>query len=530
MANLAKPPAELNQASWHPAVNPWLIAISVVIPTFMEVLDTSIANVALNHIAGSMSASYNEATWVLTSYLIANAIVLPLTAWLGNRFGRKRFLLGCIIVFTLSSLFCGLSVNLPMLLLMRILQGLGGGGLAPVSQAILMESFPPEKQGAAQGLFGLGVVVAPVVGPIVGGWLTDSYSWRWIFYINVPIGLLALWAIQKTVEDPPWVRSSDPGPIDAFGFVALSLWLGCQEVFLDKGQENDWLSSAFIRWMGVLAAAGFVVFVWRELKAAKPMVDLHIFAVRNVAVGTVLIFLTGLLLYSFALATPQFLQMLMNYTSLAAGVATSPLGIGSAFSMILVGALIMKIEARWLTASGFVLIALACGKLSGVTLAISPWSVFWPQIMAGLAIGFLFLPVNVAATAPLRRDQIGSATGMLNLMRNVGGSVGIAMVGTFLARRAQLHQTLLAQHIRFGNPLLEAKLGAMQGYFAIKLPASGNGSGPAVALIYRLVQQQAALLAFVDVYKGIALLATASLVLVLLMRRTKLEDSAPLTH
>jgi len=248
VAPAARTLAEVDQDHWRPSVNPWLIALSVIVPTFMEVLDTSIANVALDHIAGSMSASYSQATWVLTSYLISNAVVLPLSAWLGNRFQRKRFLLACIFIFTTSSLFCGLSVNLPMLLFMRVIQGIGGGALAPISQAIMMESFPARQQGAAQALFGLGVVVAPVVGPILGGWLTDSYSWRWIFYINIPVGLFAIWAIQKTVEDPPWVVNSEPGPLDATGFVALSLWLGCQEVFLDKGQEDDWFSSKFISW------------------------------------------------------------------------------------------------------------------------------------------------------------------------------------------------------------------------------------------------------------------------------------------
>ena len=255
---------------WQPNVNPWLIALAVILPTFMEVLDTTIANVALNNIAGSMSVSYSQATWVLTSYLISNAVVLPLTAWLGNRFQRKRFLLFCIFLFTVSSLLCGLSVNLPMLLFMRVIQGIGGGALAPISQAILMESFPARKQGTAQALFGLGVVVAPVIGPVMGGWLTDSYSWRWIFYINVPIGLIAIWAIQQTVEDPPWVRNSDPGPLDLLGLVALSMWLGCQEVALDKGQEDDWLGSNLIRTMVVLAASDSSS-LWREsLKLRVP--------------------------------------------------------------------------------------------------------------------------------------------------------------------------------------------------------------------------------------------------------------------
>lgn len=522
--------SNVEQLQWKPKVNPWLVAVAVIIPTFMEVLDTSIANVALNHIAGSMSASYSEATWVLTSYLIANAIVLPLTAWLGNRFQRKRFLLICILVFTLSSLMCGLSVNLPMLLFMRVIQGLGGGGLAPVSQAILMESFPPKQQGIAMALFGLGVVVAPVVGPILGGWLTDSYSWRWIFYINVPVGFTALWGIQQTVEDPPWVKNSDPGPLDAIGFIALSLWLGCQEVFLDKGQENDWLSSRFICEMLVLAIGGFVIFVVRELRAEKPMVDLRIFRFWNFSLATLLIFLTSILIYGVSLATPEFLQMMMNYTAGAAGLATSPMGIGAVVAMALVGVMVAKVEPRWILVGGFLILAYAALQMSKITLSISQWTLFVPQVLAGSAMGFLFVPANVAGTAPLRRDEVGSATGMFNLMRNVGGSVGIALVSTYLARASQLHQSMLVQHVVPGNPLLLEKMKYVQTYLAMKIPSSGDGSNVAIALMGKILQQQAYLKSFSGVYEFLAALAAASAVLGLLMRhvrKPKQETEAP---
>ena len=521
MASVASLPPEVDHEQWRPSVNPWLIALSVIVPTFMEVLDTSIANVALNHIAGSMSASYSQATWVLTSYLISNAVILPLSAWLGNRFQRKRFLLSCIFIFTLSSLFCGLSVNLPMLLAMRVIQGIGGGALAPISQAILMESFPPNKQGAAQALFGLGVVVAPVVGPILGGWLTDSYSWRWIFYINIPFGAFAMWAVGKTVEDPPWVRNSDPGPLDALGFIALSLWLGCQEVFLDKGQEEDWLSSRFIQWMAVLAVVGFIVFIRRELKAEKPMVDLRIFRVRNFAVGTILIFLTSFLIYAIALLTPQFLQQLMGYSSVVAGIATSPLGLGAVVSMVLVGKLVSKIEPRNIVVFGFLIFGLAAFRLSQISLDMSPWTVFWPQILAGSAMGFLFVPINVAGTAPLRRDQIGSATGTLNLMRNVGGSVGIALVSTFLARRSQIHQNMMVQHLSTGNHLVMSHLHGIQGFMFLRVPSSGDGMAPALAILYRILQQQAHLLAFTDVYEGLMMIAAGAALSAYLLRKVR---------
>jgi DHA2 family multidrug resistance protein len=465
---------------------------------------------------------------VLTSYLISNAIVLPLTAWLGNRFQRKRFLLACIFLFTMASLFCGLSVNLPMLLTMRVIQGIGGGALAPISQAILMESFPARQQGAAQALFGLGVVVAPVIGPVLGGWLTDSYSWRWIFYINIPFGMIAMWAVQKTVEDPPWVVDSDPGPLDVMGFAALSMWLGCQEVFLDKGQEEDWLSSPFIRVMALLAVVGLIVFIYRELKAEKPMVDLRIFRVRNLAVGTLLIFLTGFLIYAVALMIPQFLQGLMGYSSLSAGLAIAPLGLGAVVSMVLAGKLVSKVDARYILVFGFLVYAFAAFSLSRLSLDLTPWTVFWPQVLAGSAMGFLFIPINVAGTAPLRRDQIGTATGTLNLMRNVGGSVGIAMVGTFLARRSQVQQNMLVQHLTTGNHLVTQRLNGIRMYMFLRRPCSGDGMAPALRLLDLMVQQQSHLLAFCDVYRGLIAMSLGAAVLVFLMR--KVRPGVPVGH
>ncbi len=521
MASEAVQPVNHEHELWEPKVNPWLIALAVIVPTFMEVLDTSIANVALNNIAGSMSASYSQATWVLTSYLISNAVVLPLTAWLGNRFQRKRFLLFCIFLFTLSSLFCGFSVNLSMLLVMRVVQGIGGGALAPISQAILMESFPARKQGIAQALFGLGVVVAPVVGPVLGGWLTENYSWRWIFYINVPIGIIAIWAIQQTVEDPPWVRQSDPGPLDMIGLVALSLWLGCQEVALDKGQEEDWFGSRLITAMVVLATAGFIVFIVREMRARQPMVDLRVFAHRNYAVGVVLIFFTSVLIYGIGLLTPQFLQQLMGYSSLTAGIATAPLGIGAVISMVLVAILVGKIDSRFISVFGFCAFAFASFQLSRVTLNINPWTIFLPQVLAGSAMGFLFVPINVLGTAPLRRDQMGSATGFLNLMRNVGGSVGIAMVGTFLARRGQVHQTMLARHLTPESPLLQQTAMGLQHYFHLRQGNCGSGAAEALGTLYMILRQQSYLLAFKDVYGGLVMVALGSAALVFLFRKSR---------
>jgi MFS transporter, DHA2 family, multidrug resistance protein len=404
-----------------------------------------------------------------------------------------------------------------------VVQGIGGGALAPLSQAILMESFPPRKQGIAQALFGLGVVVAPAVGPVLGGWLTDSYSWRWIFYINVPFGLIAMWAIQKTVEDPPWVRNSRPGPLDVFGLVALSLWLGCQEVLLDKGQEDDWFGSSFIRTMAVLAVCGFIVFVWRELKAEKPMVDLRLFRVRNFAVGTALIFLASVLVYGISLLTPEFLQLLMGYSAMVSGVATSPLGLGAVVAMALVAVLVAKMDPRVILIFGFLIFAVAAFYLSRITLDISPWSIFWPLILAGSAMGFLYVPANVAGTAPLQRDQIGSATGMLNLMRNVGGSVGIALVSTLLVRRSQVHQNMLVQHLTPADPVYMQYVHGLKGFLFLRRGSFGTGLSPALGTLYLMLQQQSYLLAFTDVYEWLALISLGSILLVFLMHRVRFK-------
>jgi len=334
-----------------------------------------------------------------------------------------------------------------------------------------------------------------------------------------------MWAIQKTVEDPPWVRDSKPGPLDVLGFTALAVWLACQEIFLDKGQEDDWFSSRFISWMALLAVAGFLVFLFRELRAEKPMVDLRLFRVRNFSVATGLLFLTSFLIYSIGLLTPQFLQQLMGYSSLAAGIATAPLGLGAAVSMICVGALVTRVDVRHLTAIGFAVFGFAAFRLSGISLAVAPGNVFWPQVLAGCAMGLLFIPINVAGTAPLRQDQIGSATGTLNLMRNVGGSVGIALVSTFLARRSQVHQNMLVQHFTAGNHLVLQRMLGMQAYMHMRLPASGDGRMPAVGLVYQLLQQQTHLLAFTDVYEGLMMLAAGASVFAYLLRKVKKASS-----
>src|SRR5690349_15004059 len=360
--------------------------------TFMEVLDTSIAAVALPYIAGSVSATNDEATWVLTSYLVANAVVLPASTWFALRFGRKRFLIACILIFTASSFLCGAAPSLGILLLARAAQGAGGGALQPISQAILLESFPPAKRGLAMAVFALGVVVAPVLGPTFGGWLTDNYSWRWSFYINIPIGIFAIFMILRYVEDPPYIKNAKPGRIDAFGLGLLAVWLGCLQVILDKGQEDDWFGATWIRWATFASVAAVVLFLIWELRQRKPLVNLAVFKNRNFALGCLLIALFGAAIYGLVTLLPLFYQELMGYTALNAGWAVSPRGIGAIVAMPIIGYLTAKIDNRWLIALGFALFAIASLWFGQVNLGIGQWTFVWAILISGFGSGCVFVP------------------------------------------------------------------------------------------------------------------------------------------
>jgi DHA2 family multidrug resistance protein len=506
----------MQEREWKPSVNPWLIAMSVILPTFMEVLDVSIANVALDHIAGSLSASYDQATWVLTSYLIANAIVLPTTGWLGQRFGRKRVLEICLLTFTVASFLCGLATNLPMLLLMRILQGLGGGALQPISMSILMESFPKEKQGQALGLYGFGVVFAPIIGPILGGWLTDNYSWRWVFYINIPVGLLAQLLIRRNVEDPPWIKSSLATRFDTLGFSLMALWLGCQEVFLDKGQEDDWFGSRFICWMVAISLASLIAFVWRELKTRSPVVDLRILRNRNFAVGTGLMTAVGAYLFGMIAILPLFLQTLMGYTAYQSGMTMLPRGLGALFAMPIAGRLVNKVDGRFLVGLGFLLFGFSCWQMGHINLSIGQWSLLWPTFINGISIGFLFVPVNTVALGNLAPHEMGNGSGIINLMRNVGGSIGVSSLVTLLARRSQVHQTnLVAHYTPYDEAFVQAKQHLIHGVLA------HGSAAECIRLLFGLLAKQAALLSYIDIFYWSALLGVLCTALTFTLKRVK---------
>jgi DHA2 family multidrug resistance protein len=517
----APPILAAKPAPWTPSANRWMIAVSVMTATFMVVLDSSVANVALPHIAGNLSASTDEATWVLTSYLVSNAIMLPATSWIAGRIGRKRLLIASIVLFTTASLLCGLAVSMPMLILARILQGIGGGGMQPIAQAILLESFPPREHGTAMAVYGVGIVVAPVIGPTLGGWITDSYSWRWIFYINLPVGVLALFLVGMFIEDPPYIRRKLQGAIDYLGFALMALWLASLQLVLDKGQESDWFGAIWIRCAVFVSIAAFLSFIVREMRCRDPIVQLHVLRNRNFVVGTLITAIYGFVLYGVTAILPLFLQTLLGYPALDSGLAVSPRGIGSMLAMLVAGSLAARLDGRLLLAGGLGLFGLSTILLSRLNLAISMSSVVAPNIINGFAGGLVFVPLTTMAMGRLRREEIGNASGIYNLMRNIGGSIGIATVTTVLVRRSQVHQNYLVANLTAGGRVASAAIAGL----ANKLSLSGfdawTAHHMALGAIYRLVQQQASLLAYVDNFRLLGYLSLLSMPLVLFFQRVR---------
>jgi len=503
-------------------VNPWLIAAAVILPTFMEVLDTTIVSVSLPHIAGSLSAATSEVTWVQTSYLISNAIVLPASAWFSSFFGRKRFFLACVGIFTVASGLCGVAPTLGVLVIARVLQGAGGGALQPLSQAILLESFPPARHGQAMGVWGLGVVVAPVLGPLLGGWITDSYSWRWLFYINLPVGLLALAMILRFISEPDYVQASKPRRIDAVGFGLLTLWLGTLQTVLDKGQDDDWFSAAWICWFTVISIVSLIALLIWELRTSDPIINLRVLANRNFAVGTVLAFVVGVVSYSPLTLLPLFLQNLMGYTALQSGFAQSPRGLGALLAMPLVGLLTSRIDSRKLIITGTILSGVAAFAMSNIDLEVAKSSFVLANFIQGTGLAITFVPLATTAMGLLRKEQMGNATGLFNLLRNLGGSVGISMVTTMVARGAQAHQATLVTHLTPMDPAFQSRMQEMQAALAHQVPvAQANAMAPGA--IYKSLLQQSNLLAYVDDFRTLALLCFLSIAVVLLFKKVAVK-------
>src|SRR5690242_20095162 len=440
-----------SSSSPQPEVNPWIVAVAVMFATFMEVLDTTVVNVSLPHIAGSLSVSTDEAAWALTSYLVANAIILPMTGWIANYFGRKRTLLAAVFGFTAASFLCGLAPSLPLLIVFRIVQGATGGALQPLSQAVMLEAFPPRDRGKAMAFWGLGIVVAPMLGPVLGGWLTDNFSWRWVFYINLPVGLASVIMTRMFIFDPPYIGRQKRG-IDYWGIGMLALGVGALQVVLDKGQEEDWFSSNWILITAVFSVCALFLFVMHELYTGDPVVKLRVFKNRTYAAGVFLMTMLGFVLYGSLLLLPVFLQTLLGYPALEAGIAMAPRGLGSFLMRPLVGTVFAKFDPRKVLACGLVGASWTLYELSKLNLNAGYWDIFWPQFIQGAALAMLFVPLTTASMDPIPKEEMGNATSLFNLMRNLGGGFGIAAATTFLFRRQQFHTHQLGEHVSSLSP------------------------------------------------------------------------------
>jgi len=515
--------ATLDQDAWRPAVNPWIIAIAVTLATFMEVLDTSIANVALPHIAGSLSAGQDESTWVLTSYLVSNAIVLPLSGWLSSIIGRKNFYMGCVALFTISSFLCGLAPNLATLIICRILQGAGGGGLQPSEQAILADTFPPAKRGMAFAVYGMAVVTAPAIGPTLGGWITDNFTWRWIFFINIPVGILSILLTSRLIQDPPYFkrRKLAETKIDYTGLGFVALGLGALQIVLDKGQRDDWFESDFIVTLSIIAAAALIFVVIWEWRHKDPIIDLHLFKDRTFGISNLLMFMLGFALLGSTLLLPLFSQTLLGYSAQQAGFALMPGGFMIIILLPLVGFLLSRYTPRWLLLFGLVVLSASLFHMTTFNLEMDFRSVAEARVVQAVGMAFLFVPINTAAYAFLPREKNNAASGLMNLARNIGGSVGISVVTTMLDRRSQVHITNLASNLSQTNPALQNAINGA----AANMRAHGASAAGATQQAYALIQaqlfRQASMLAYIDCFWFLGMAILVMVPMVFLIKKTK---------
>jgi len=512
------PPAA-STAPEVPKVNPWIVATAVMFATFMEVLDTTVVNVSLPHIAGSLSATVNEATWTLTSYLVANAIVLPITGWLANYFGRKRLLISAVIGFTIASFLCGLAPSLGVLIFFRIIQGATGGVLQPVSQAVLLEAFPPEDRGKAMAFWGLGIVVAPMLGPVIGGWLTDSYSWRWVFYINIPVGIVSVLMSTFFLFDPPYIRRRAGEGIDYWGLGLLALGVGTIQVVLDKGQQSGWLSSPWVVEFVVIATLSLTAFLIHELMARHPVVDIRVLKKPTYATGVVLMTMLGFGLYGALVILPILLQTLLGYPALDAGIAMFPRGLGSFLMMPLVGIMMSKIDGRRLLLLGTFGTAASMYLLSVLNLNLSYWNIFWPQFLQGVSMALVFVPLTTITMDPIPIEGMGNATSIFNLMRNLGGSVGIATATTLVARAEQRHVALLGANVTPFSAPAQRLIATLRQMFISRGVDPVTATRQAYAVVFGMVQQQSSMISFDYVFGVMTLVFLAMIPLIFILRR-----------
>jgi DHA2 family multidrug resistance protein len=519
---------------WKPRANRWAVALTVTLATFMEVLDTSIANVALPHIAGGLGASADEATWVLTSYLVANAVILPASAYLTTFIGRKRFYMICVLLFGISSAMCGLAPSLPLLILFRIFQGAGGGGLAPSEQAILADTFEPKDRGKAFAVYGIAVVCAPAIGPTLGGWITDNFDWRWIFFINVPVAIVSLFLTNRIVEDPPHIVQEVKEMqkrglnLDFVGFALLAVGFGSLEFVLDKGQEDDWFGSRVITTFIVLCITSLVSMIFWEMRqiriGQKPILDLTLFKRRNFAIAFLLMFTLGFCLFGSTVLIPQFVQSLLGYTAEQAGLVISPGGLGIILLMPLVGFLVSKVDARILVAYGFLSCSVALFVMLNLNLGVSYGYVAWLRVFQASGLAFLFVPISTISFASIPPNKNNDASGLTNLARNIGGSVGTAFLVTMLARRTQFHQNRLGGQLTGSSAAIQSQLTAMGGYLQSKGGQAYSvtlGRGMAEGSILRQLITQATMLSYLDVIKSFAIAMLLMVPVIFFMTKVK---------
>jgi DHA2 family multidrug resistance protein len=522
---------EIRQAESAPAsrplINPWIIAMTVTLATFMEVLDSSIANVALPHIAGTLGASTDESTWVLTSYLVSSAIVLPMSGWLSNVIGRKRFYMMCVAIFTASSFLCGLATSLPMLIVFRILQGAGGGGLQPSEQAILADTFSAKQRGMAFAMYGMAVVVAPAIGPTLGGWITDNYSWHWIFFINVPIGIISLLLTHRVVHDPAYLKELGRKAmrVDYTGISLIVIGVGFLQYVLDQGQEKDWFSSQIILVSFAIAIVALVALVIRELTHEDPIMDLRLLGKRNFATAATFSFILGMVLNGSTILLPQFLQNDLGYTAARAGMALSPGGIALAFMMPIAGILTSKFDPRVIIASGFAITAFGLFHVTNIYLGVSFDTMAVYRVIQVVGIPLIFIPISTLNYVGVPRSKYNQVSGISNFTRNIGGAIGVSLLNNFITRQGQIHRTTLTAHTNHANPFFERQLNAMTQNFIAMGASTSDASHRALAQLSAQIDLQSNVLGFVNSFWALGILILLLVPLPFIMRRPSPEEA-----
>ncbi|HOP35047.1 MAG TPA: DHA2 family efflux MFS transporter permease subunit [Syntrophales bacterium] len=507
----------------------WMIAITVMLPTLMVVVDTSVVNVALAHIQGSLSAGIDEATWSITSYLAANAVVIPMTGWLSRLFGRKRYFVASIVLFTVSSLFCGLAWNIESLVFFRVLQGAAGGSLQPISQSVLLESFPRSQHGIAMAIYGGGVMFGPIIGPLLGGWITDNWSWHWIFFVNIPIGMVCVLLTLAFIFDPSYMRRTKMR-IDYLGLFFLALWVGALQMVLDRGQGKDWFSSELILWLAIVSVIAFGLFLIYEKYAQSPIVDLHILKNYSFTIGAGVMFFLMMNLFGSIVLLPVYVQNLMGYTAFLAGMVLAPGGISSLFAMVVAGILVSRVNPKIIAVTGIALVAYSTWLMSGFSLHADFRAILWPRVVMGIGMGFAFIPMTTLSLSHLPRAMMANATSVFNLIRMIGGSFGVAISATILTRRAQFHQSRLGEHLTpFDFPYTE-------GFSGMTRVLESRGLGPLAAensaggALYEELLRQSSMFSFNDVFFSLSVALILMIPLIFLMKHSRTEDepaSAP---